>query len=525
MAEEARSQHILDRAAWIGSVLLLAVTVGAIAVIVFDLSKNFVHPTNWQDVLARSTSNGLSMRWSDLRISIGQWGPEESRPRFLAFLIQAYDHKLRLFLHHYVSLPPTFWPIAWLLQGVIAPIALFRLLRNLGGDRTASTAGVAVYMSSIGFLSGFSMAFIPGKSLVTVSLIIAMYLLSSISKDGKNKFSDAPPATIAAVLVTVFLGLFLDEVGVFAFVLLPIMFWHLFWDNDARPISGKPDWKGIALCAIPAVIFLAVVVFVIPPLYRHLYHQAFDYLGNVFAVGIGSLGAKSVFVGPHGTFGWAIIWQNFTNLFGLTLVPVQLSPFTNPALNNPNVIQTSNAPQLLGLAAFFVALGACAMARSKPAVALRGALIATVVFLVLMTLLSIRHNPTLSGYYYGATISLFIALLVGLALAVINSKGTAWRLAGVAAAALIVGVQINNFWFVNERWKLAHDENVSRRLLASQFKLSTGQATGSELSAIRSAWKDGKLEAYLRDHEVSVGGAILAHEFRTIDRLRPKAAK
>lgn len=517
-----RANFIREKISWIVSLLLLAIAIGVIALLVFDYSKSFVHPTDFLDILARSVSNGLSVDWDDLKNSIAQWGPEESRPRFLAFLVEGFDTKLRLFLYNFIMLPATLWPIAWLFQIVVGPVFLFRLVRNLGGDRTASTVTVAIYLSSIGFLSGIAMAFIPGKALVTVSLIIAMYSLSSIRQ---AKFSDAPPATIAAALLSVFAGLFLDEVGLFAFVLLPIMFWRLFWDPGAHPIGRKPDWSGIALCAIPGVAFLALVVVVIPSFYEQLFHRPFDYLGNVFAVGVGSLGAESVFVGPHGTFGWEILWEDFANLFGISLVPVQMSPFTTDNPQDIGLVQVGNVPKLVGIAAFFGPVAICAARRSKAAQWLRRVMITTVVFVVLMTLLSIRHNPLIIGYYYGASFSLFIALLVGLAVAAAGRMGPAWRLAGVLAAGLIVFVQINNFMFVNDRWRVLHYQYAVRSIAAREFNLSDNEVSRGELFAIRSAWKENKLEPYLSGHAISVGAVYLAYELRAIDRLSPRPAK
>jgi len=64
-------------------------------------------------------------------------------------------------------------------------------------------------------------------------------------------------------------------------------------------------------------------------------------------------------------------------------------------------------------------------------------LVATAAFIVLMALLSIRHNPAVTGYYYGASFCLFFALITGLALAVLGRMGSAWSMVAAAGAWLI----------------------------------------------------------------------------------------
>jgi len=516
--EGARS--LPENAALLGALIALGVALGAMVVIIFNPARTFVHPTNFEDILGRTVSNGLSLRLSDFAHAIDQWGPSESRPRFLAALIEEYDLKLRLLLDQYLTLPLTWRPISWLLLVFVGPIFLFRLLRNLKCDLAAATAGVAVYVSSTGFLSGLTMAFIPGKGLTTVALIMAMYFLSEIAKSCRGvRFSEAPTRVIIGATLTVFLGLFLDEVGLFAFVVLPILFWPLFFDPHKLGLS-KLDWKGIGICALPGLAFLLIVVVIVPSFYPLLFHRPFDYLGNVFAVGIGAQGAQSMFVGPHGSFGWPILWQDFTNLFGVSLVPLQVSPFTTQDPQDAVLIQTTNLPQLLGLGLFFGALAAGALLRNPLAAWLRRALLATGAFIVLMTLLSIRHNPVIIGYYYGASVSLFTALLVGLGIAAVGHGRPLWYLWGVAAAGAITYVQLDNFILINDRWRTLHYEYVVRPMVVHEFTLSNNDVSWAEMSDIRRAWKHGGLETYLKDHAVSVGAVPLIAELRAIDRFR-----
>jgi hypothetical protein len=49
---------------------------------------------------------------------------------------------------------------------------------NVTGDRLAALAALAVYLSGTGFLSGFTMHFMPGKTLSNATLIVALYAVS-----------------------------------------------------------------------------------------------------------------------------------------------------------------------------------------------------------------------------------------------------------------------------------------------------------------------------------------------------------
>jgi hypothetical protein len=508
-------------ASWAIAFFLLAAAIWAVDLVVFDYSKNFVHPNNWSAILLRSVGNGLTVDWSDILNAMAPGLIGESRPRFLTYLIEGFDYKIRLRLDEYVSIPPTFRPIMWVLHLLVAPFLLFRLVLNLGSDRLAATTAIAVYVSSIGFLSGIAMALAPGKSLATASLISSMYFLSTVDRENPDtKFKNARILTIAASLLSIFLGLFIDEVALFAFVLLPILFWPLFWNRSTPVRSGRPDWTSIALFILPAAAFLIFVVVVLPSFYEQQFGRRFDYLGNAFAIGESSVGAKSMLDGPHGVFGTEIVWTNFKNLLGVALVPIQISPLNSQGAADLTLTQSSNIAQFLALGLFFGAMAACAAVSNKQAVWLRRALLVTAVFVVLMTLLSIRHYPVLIGYYYGAGISMFMALLVGLAIAAVGHKRAALRFLAILAAAPIVFFQINNFMFVNERWRFHHYETIARPMYAREFRLLRDEVTGSELSAIRSAWKAGALESYLGENGISVGAIHLVYELRTIDRLK-----
>ena len=160
--------------------------------------------------------------------------------------------------------------------------------------------------------------------------------------------------------------------------------------------------------------------------------------------------------------------------------------------------------------------------QSPPARWLRRTLVASLVFAILMTWLSIRDNPIIIGYYYGSDIAVFLALLVSLAVAALAELGGGLRLVGTIVALGIVLVQLNNFFFVNERWRTLHVETAIRPAVEKQFKVSQDEASWSELGKIWSVWKAGGLEAYLSDHAIPPAASYLIYELRAIDQFRPR---
>src|SRR5262249_1951906 len=140
-------------------------------------------------------------------------GTGESRPRWLTFLVVELDQKIRLWLYNWMPVHPTFSPVAWLLLMGVTPVCLYRLLMNVTRDRAASLGGLAVYLSSLGFLSAFTMLFLPGKSL-TNTIFIGALLAGSVAVRGLRPgqlLVDAPGVSKWVMLLVILAGLFVDE--------------------------------------------------------------------------------------------------------------------------------------------------------------------------------------------------------------------------------------------------------------------------------------------------------------------------
>ena len=124
----------------------LVAAVACFLLTIVDYGNLFVHPDNHQFILKESLRDGLAIGPRDLVNSMQLRAEGESRPRWLTYLLLSIDQKLRLWLYDWLPTHPTLAPVSWLLQLVVAPYCLYRLLVNLTEDRLAGRhQGAAVH--------------------------------------------------------------------------------------------------------------------------------------------------------------------------------------------------------------------------------------------------------------------------------------------------------------------------------------------------------------------------------------------
>lgn len=508
--------------------LAIAATValGFTAYLVLKPGAAFIHPDFHDNVLQEAVINGPGLQVSDALNAMQPRAPGEFRPRFVAYALMTLDQKLRLILHDYVPIPGTFVPLAWLLQLILAPYLLYRLIVNLAFDRRAAFAAAVVYGTSIGFLSGLGMLLLQGKVLAGLGYIAALHLASRIwrTAGAARLMYEVPGWEKHALAAVMFTSCFLDEMALFVFVLVPVMFPDLFYPGtgaSARPGKARRILINAGVYAMSGIAFLFFVLVITPYVWKAKFGRGFEYLQNTLAIGPNTYGAKSMFVGPNGVFGLGQIYDNLMTLFGMSLVPHQISEFVQSPFGAYPGSQVVNLPKLAILAAFVGFVGYVAWSATGPAVVyLRRALLATALFLVFLCLVMIRQFPVVTGYYYGAPFAVMFALLVGLAVASVRRWRPVWQSTSGVIVLAISLVQIDNFIPVHAGWRYTHYEIVARPRYEKQFKLSDKAVTGDELRAIRTAWQRGELKHYLAQNEVSTGAIYLVVELRTIDRFR-----
>jgi hypothetical protein len=502
-----------------------AVSVACIAWLLLFPDNSFVHPDFYRYILPESLRDGLPIQWRDFANSLQLRSPGEFRPRFLAYLIQAFDQKIRLYLYDKVIVPPNFSPISLLLELVVGPYYLFRTVQNLTQDRRAAVAATVVYASTIGFLSGLSMTLLQGKNLSNVAAILCLYVASKIGMAASEPgllLVESPGASKYLLLLFLFLGLFLDEMPVFSLALIPILFPRLFLPSGFRDVSWRRLTLNFLFYAIPVIAFLLVVLVVVPPMTEALFGFRFDYLGNTLLIGPNTRGAKSLLEGPYARFSWRLVFDNTMTLFGFAAVPSELSPFIKSSYGEYPGTQVNNGVKWAAVLCTTAVTGLLATRGRAPArYGLRAMPLAFAALVVFLALLLVRHIPIATGYYYGAIFAVVFALFVGLSYGAIEEGRPALR---ILAAATVLGLAVTgalNFSKVNRGWIVTHNETLTRAAFGSSIRLAEPrELQWRELLAIWRAWKRGRLTEFLDETPISTGAVYLVAELQALDRVR-----
>jgi len=512
------------------ALVLVAVlaTLVHLVLLLTDYRHLFVHPDWHQRILPESLRDGLNISYHDLIDSMQQRAEGESRPRWLTYLIVDLDQKLRLWLYQWMPVHPTLAPVAWFFQLIVAPYYLYRLVCNLTGNRVAAWAGIAVYLSSNGFLSGFTMQFAPGKTLSNTIFIVSLYAASLAARTLRPGQILVEAKSLGTYILPIVLciGLFIDEMPIAAFLIVPLVFWSHFVPKT--PSHLGMFLKNSLLLILPGLAFLFVVVVVAPPIIEQYFGFQFDYLADTFLIG-GHTRTGTSLVDGQVPLTLGIIVENFTTLFGLSLAPWFISPFiTSPYGPFPGS-QVTNLPKLLIFLAFFGTIALVSIrARGTLAVQLRGLIVGMLLFVLFLSFLSIRHIPIVTGYYYGAGFASLFALLVALLVAGLDTICPSARLVAAIATLVIVGVQIINYGPINDGWIVTHNEQLTRAMvqklrpgLQKRLPLRSPQdLSPDELQAIWTAWKRDRLDEYLRDGHVSTAAIYEVFELREIDHAQ-----
>lgn len=329
----------------------------------------------------------------------------------------------------------------------------------------------------------------PGKPLTNTVFVVALYAaVVAVRKLRPGQFMvEATGRAKYVLLVVMLLGLFLDELPAAIFLILAACCWrHIF----PRELSARQlvlfVRNGLFL-ALPLFAFAVIVLAIAPPLTEYLHGYRFNYLSEVLLTGTSNRTGTSFLVGPYGPLTAAIVVENVSTLFGLSLAPHAISPLLSSDYGEFPDSRVTNLPKLLILLAFFGAtLWIAIRARGTLRTYLRGFLVGLVLFLLFLDVLSIRHLPLVTGYYYGAGFASLFAILIGMlfsALSTVSPRARSWA---ALAVLWIVGTQIVNFWPINDGWRHMHDEvMLPMRLgdLGAEVKRKTPIVPGRLLSA------------------------------------------
>jgi hypothetical protein len=511
---------------------LLAATFGLVVAFLLyyfaDYGHWLIHPHQFVDQLRFLLDGGPEPLFRSFLNVFQRIDPIDHRPRFLSYAIVWADLQLRMRLYEWLVLYPPF-SIAWIFELLLGPLLLFRLVRNLSGDAAPAWVALIVYVTSIGFLSGFAVSFTPGKPLTPVVFIVTLWALGEAKRRAQPgqmlhevRGARSLMTLLGAALVC---GLFLDEAPLFAFV-LPLLFYpELFLPAGRGTREIRRAAKSWLPLAIPPLLFLYLVVIGAPLLTQKLFGYRFDYIGSVFVNRDAAQLGKTFFSDGAYGFGWESLCANFFSLFGSALVPWQAGSLLRHPSGHGIITGLSTVAPLVG--ATLAALLGCAFlglrGRKPAALYLKRTLVAALLFVLFVSALSGRHLPFITGYFYGCGFALFPALMAGFAYGAAASAAARRFVALVALLA--AGAQFVNFHAINDSWITVHNEAWVRPSYEKSLPIAPEErtATREELNAIWSAWKANRLDEYLAHNPISPGAVFLMFELSYLKKWRPPA--
>lgn len=478
--------------------------------------NNFIHPHVFENIGPMLLDKNGNL-YEELINIFKEPAPGEFRPRFITYAIALFDLRFKYFLYSFLNFIPINFSFAWIFTLIIGPVFLYKAIKNIASDQFIGLCAIIIYMSSIGFLSGFGMYFLEGKALSNVIFIMVFYFATKINNDlpVKALYFDSKGCTKWLTSLVLLIGLFIDEIPIFAFLIPIILFPERFFDKNALAKSAG----NMLLFILPALIFLVVVIIFVPIITERVFGYRFDYIGSLFAKGDAAAGAKSFYQGPYGVFGWKNIAVNFSTLFGINLFPWQIVPLIkDPAVGGVISDQSNGVVKwLLVVPLAFMVIRSIKKARSNDFIPL--AIKSTclcIAYIVFSSLLAGRHVPFITGYYYASAWPvLFTILITSIILVYKNTDLLSNKkiLTGVLAISII---QVNNFYAINDSWISLHNNRMVYPNYKNKYNLTTEPASIERLNLILSAWREDRLDNFLRTSNIASGEVYLVCDLNWI---------
>lgn len=521
---------------------LIIVGAALIAVVHFvmlalDDGSCWVHPIFYANILRQSTVNGLGFEWGDFVTLFVQRAPEESRARLLNYLVMGWDQKLRLALYDHFLVHPSLMPITSFFYLIVSPPLFFAAAWTASRCKRAALATVAVYLGSVGFLSSFAMNFMSAKPLSMLGYIATIWLAGWIdrrSEDGRLLMETKGGAKYC-LLAMLFLGFYVDETMFFAFLLPPILYPRRFFAN-----LRTERWRmllNFALYGVPVVIFTVTLVTAIPYMTKTYCGWTFNYFkSNANLSNQISYGAEyPADMKPGVKF---ITWAFFANGKRLLETSLLSWPYTVAIFNGPpgnGLYSLGPVPSLLSCVLFLglIASQIALVRRSGPrGLWLRRLWTAAAFYVAYLTMLQLKHIPVVCGYNYGSTFTVLFSLILGETVHLLLDEGGKWRWVGPVLVVYVVLVQISNFHRLNHNWDMRHRGWAEARIEPGKPPFPRRvidvdhhrDITRVEREAIWLAWKERRLDAYLREKNVPTHLVAMIFELDEIDYWRQKQA-
>jgi len=190
--------------------------------------------------------------------------PNVNRVRPLNDLADTIDTISRPLLAEFFEPHPSMTPTA-IVTAIVVPWLLFLYLRMAGVEEPHAAGLLAVFISSIGFLSVLIPSIHPAKKLTFLFLALALYF-------GQRHARTNGVGAYVGCLVCLWLGFFADEMGLAAYAFVALLIPSL--------VLIAPTWKRVTYLLLPFV-FLVTIKWLLPWLYvTFSVHGAWDALAD-----------------------------------------------------------------------------------------------------------------------------------------------------------------------------------------------------------------------------------------------------
>ena len=376
------------------------------------------------------------------------WGLDNgwNRPRFLSYSAYILAIKSRILLWNFMTPHPTL-SVTWILTLFLAPWIFYKYLKLILKEKTASLAGVAVYISSCGYLFSGTMLMHPGKPLLNVVVIGILYLLAkNHPPKSSNKINPAfNTSIILGIIPLLTASLFLDEMATFCFVLLIVWSIRFFLPYRFTFQNIKTCIQNILIYCLPAVILLLMVLVVTPYVAQHAFGKSYDFFGCI---------SKNAHVSQVNAqlFSW-----NTLTLFSACLLPWQMLHLRVP------VPEPTTGVNYAGIQIFYTLCLLCVSYLFWKTREYRSLLLKVILLIGLFILLQSLNisfhiqKIVISGYYYGAPFSILFAALIAIIVAILNKEIPGGKWLSRILLSYIVIIQFVNFLMINISWKTHSD--------------------------------------------------------------------
>lgn len=241
----------------------------AIILLISDYGKCFQEAESIFAFTPAVIEQGRAFSLHDFANIFNVWGLDNglNRPRFVSYFFYIVTIKTRLFLWNFFRPHPTL-SIVWIFTLILSPWILYKCLKAALKERTAALAGVAIYMSTCGYLFNITMLFHPAKPLFNVIVIAMLYVLAryeqpTVDSERNPLFGPHIFRYIFPLLLT---ALFCDEMAIFCFLILPAWNTHYFIPRRFTVPNVKICLRNLTMYVMPTLIFLVIVVGVTPRL-------------------------------------------------------------------------------------------------------------------------------------------------------------------------------------------------------------------------------------------------------------------